>query len=113
VPTRCHTHTNNNSAVLAGMTVVVVKSDAKGNVDFEDLKAKADKHKDNLAALMITYPSTYGVFEEVSYCLHHCCTTVSHCCHKCAACSLYNYSLLTSTANSCFMPVVLAQQCCL
>jgi glycine dehydrogenase len=48
------------------MTVVVVKSDEKGNVDFEDLKAKADKHKDKLAALMITYPSTYGVFEEVS-----------------------------------------------
>ena len=46
------------------MTVVVVKSDAKGNVDMDDLKAKADKHRDNLAALMVTYPSTYGVFEE-------------------------------------------------
>ena len=54
------------SAVLSGMTVVVVKSDEKGNVDMGDLKAKADKHKDNLAALMVTYPSTYGVFEEVS-----------------------------------------------
>jgi len=44
--------------------VVVVKSDEQGNVDVADLKAKAEKHKDNLAALMVTYPSTYGVYEE-------------------------------------------------
>ena len=42
----------------------MVNSDENGNIDLEDLKAKALKHKDNLAALMITYPSTYGVFEE-------------------------------------------------
>merc|ERR1719353_521451 len=46
------------------MKVVVVKSDASGNVDFADLTAKVEKHKDNLGALMITYPSTHGVFEE-------------------------------------------------
>ncbi|KAG5188674.1 glycine dehydrogenase [Tribonema minus] len=63
IPVSAH-GTNPASAVLSGMKVVVVKSDEAGNVDFEDLKAKADKHKDNLAALMITYPSTYGVFEE-------------------------------------------------
>ena len=44
--------------------VVVVNSDENGNIDLDDLKAKALKHKHNLAALMITYPSTYGVFEE-------------------------------------------------
>lgn len=44
--------------------VVVVKSDSNGDIDIGDLKAKAEKHKQNLAALMITYPSTYGVFEE-------------------------------------------------
>ena len=46
------------------MKVVVVKSDEHGNVDVDDLKEKAAKHSDQLAALMITYPSTYGVFEE-------------------------------------------------
>ena len=55
---------NPASAVLAGMKVVVIKSDAEGNVDLADLKEKATKYKDTLAALMITYPSTYGVFEE-------------------------------------------------
>lgn len=49
---------------MAGMKVVVVKSDAKGNIDIADLKAKAEQHKDKLSALMVTYPSTYGVFEE-------------------------------------------------
>jgi glycine dehydrogenase len=43
--------------------VVVIKSDEKGNIDIADLRDKAEKHKDNLAALMVTYPSTYGVFE--------------------------------------------------
>lgn len=50
--------------MMNGMKVVVVNSDEKGNIDLEDLKAKALKHKDNLGALMVTYPSTYGVFEE-------------------------------------------------
>eukprot|EP00904_Undaria_pinnatifida_P006432 jgi/Undpi1/2919/HiC_scaffold_14.g06296.m1 len=63
IPVSAH-GTNPASAVLAGMKVVVVKSDAKGNIDIEDLRAKAIKHKDKLAALMVTYPSTYGVFEE-------------------------------------------------
>lgn len=63
IPTSAH-GTNPASASMCGMKVVVVNSDECGNVDFEDLKAKADKHKDNLAALMVTYPSTYGVFEE-------------------------------------------------
>lgn len=49
---------------MCGMKVVVIKSDDAGNVDVADLKEKADKHKENLAALMITYPSTYGKFEE-------------------------------------------------
>jgi len=49
---------------MCGLKVVVVKSDSDGNIDIEDLKAKAEKHKDHLAALMVTYPSTYGVFEE-------------------------------------------------
>jgi glycine dehydrogenase len=49
---------------MAGMTVVVVACDDQGNVDLADLEAKAEKHADRLAALMITYPSTHGVFEE-------------------------------------------------
>ena len=49
---------------MAGLNVVVVKCDENGNVDVADLKAKAEQHKDNLAALMVTYPSTHGVFEE-------------------------------------------------
>jgi glycine dehydrogenase len=63
IPLSAH-GTNPASAVMAGLKVVTVKSDDKGNVDIEDLKSKAEKHKDKLAALMITYPSTYGVFEE-------------------------------------------------
>ncbi len=56
--------TNPASAVMAGMKVVVVGTDARGNVDVADLKKKAEQHADRLAALMITYPSTHGVFEE-------------------------------------------------
>ena len=63
IPVSAH-GTNPASAVMMGMKVVVVKSDDNGNIDLADLEAKAEKHKDNLAALMITYPSTYGVFEE-------------------------------------------------
>lgn len=63
IPISAH-GTNPASAVLAGMKVVVVKSTTEGYIDIEDLKAKAIQHKDNLAALMVTYPSTHGVFEE-------------------------------------------------
>ncbi len=63
IPVSAH-GTNPASASMCGMKVVVVKSDKDGNVDVEDLNKLAEKHKDNLAALMITYPSTYGVFEE-------------------------------------------------
>ncbi len=63
IPSSAH-GTNPASAVMAGMKVVVTACDANGNVDVADLKAKAALHKDNLAALMITYPSTHGVFEE-------------------------------------------------
>ena len=56
--------TNPASAALAGMKIVVVACDDKGNVDVDDLRAKADANRDALAALMITYPSTHGVFEE-------------------------------------------------
>ncbi|MBL0201850.1 MAG: aminomethyl-transferring glycine dehydrogenase [Chitinophagaceae bacterium] len=63
IPISAH-GTNPASAIMAGMKVVVVKSDDKGYIDIADLKLKAEEHKDNLAALMVTYPSTYGVFEE-------------------------------------------------
>ncbi|MCF8715885.1 aminomethyl-transferring glycine dehydrogenase [Joostella atrarenae] len=63
IPASAH-GTNPASAVLAGMKVVVTKTDEKGNIDIEDLREKAEKHKDNLAALMVTYPSTHGVFES-------------------------------------------------
>lgn len=63
IPASSH-GTNPASAQMAGMDVVVVKSDENGNVDVDDLKAKAQEHSDHLAALMITYPSTHGVFEE-------------------------------------------------
>ncbi len=62
IPSSAH-GTNPASAVMAGMTVVVVKTDAIGNVDVDDLRAKAEQHSANLAALMVTYPSTHGVFE--------------------------------------------------
>jgi glycine dehydrogenase len=52
------------SAQMVGMKVVVIKCDEHGNVDIEDLKEKAKTHSENLAALMVTYPSTHGVFEE-------------------------------------------------
>lgn len=63
IPISAH-GTNPASAVMAGMKVVVVKSDDKGLVDVQDLKSKAEQYKDTLGALMITYPSTYGIFEE-------------------------------------------------
>ncbi|MDS3861954.1 aminomethyl-transferring glycine dehydrogenase [Thermosynechococcaceae cyanobacterium BACA0444] len=62
IPTSAH-GTNPASAVMAGMTVVTVNCDDQGNIDVADLTAKADKYQANLAALMITYPSTHGVFE--------------------------------------------------
>ncbi len=62
IPISAH-GTNPASAVMAGMKVVVVACDELGNVEVEDLKAKAHAHRENLAALMITYPSTHGVFE--------------------------------------------------
>lgn len=62
IPSSAH-GTNPASAVMAGMKVVVVKCDDQGNIDVEDLKAKAEKHSDNLSCLMVTYPSTHGVFE--------------------------------------------------
>ncbi|MGY0504028.1 aminomethyl-transferring glycine dehydrogenase [Luteimonas sp. e5] len=63
IPESAH-GTNPASAQLCGMKVVVVACDRNGNVDVEDLRAKAEKHSDKLAAIMITYPSTHGVFEE-------------------------------------------------
>ena len=63
IPSSAH-GTNPASAYMAGMKVVVVGCDSAGNIDIEDLQAKAHKHSDNLAAIMITYPSTHGVFEE-------------------------------------------------
>jgi glycine dehydrogenase len=63
IPQSAH-GTNPASAVMAGMQVVVVKTDANGNIDVADLKAKAAEHSANLAAFMVTYPSTHGVFEE-------------------------------------------------
>ncbi|KAI0639594.1 glycine dehydrogenase [Trametes polyzona] len=63
IPVSAH-GTNPASAVMAGLKVVPVKTHADGNLDLEDLKSKAEKHKDKLAAFMITYPSTFGVFED-------------------------------------------------
>ena len=63
IPASAH-GTNAASAVMAGMRVVVVATDPDGNVDLADLAAKAEEHRDRLAAVMITYPSTHGVFEE-------------------------------------------------
>lgn len=62
IPSSAH-GTNPASAVMAGMQVVVTKCDEKGNIDLEDLRMHAEKHKDDLACLMVTYPSTHGVFE--------------------------------------------------
>ena len=63
IPSSAH-GTNPASAQMVGMKVVVIKCDEYGNVDIEDLKEKATTHSENLAALMVTYPSTHGVFEE-------------------------------------------------
>ncbi len=63
IPESAH-GTNPASAQMAGMSVVVTKCDANGNVDVADIRAQAEKHSDNLAAIMLTYPSTHGVFEE-------------------------------------------------
>ena len=63
VPSSAH-GTNPASAVMAGMKVVITKCDDQGNIDLGDLRDKIEKNKENLAALMVTYPSTHGVFEE-------------------------------------------------
>jgi glycine dehydrogenase len=63
IPSSAH-GTNPASAQMTGMDIVVVKCDRQGNIDLDDLEAKIEKHREKLAALMITYPSTHGVFEE-------------------------------------------------
>ncbi len=63
IPASAH-GTNPASAAMAGMKIVVVKTDENGNIDIDDLQQKAQEHKDNLAGFMVTYPSTHGVFEE-------------------------------------------------
>ena len=74
IPSSAH-GTNPASATMMGLEVVVVKTDEDGNIDLDDLKAKAEKHSDRLCALMITYPSTHGVFEvgvrEACELVHH------------------------------------------
>ena len=75
IPESAH-GTNPASAIMCGMKVVVVKCDDKGNIDLDDLKHKANQHRSDLAALMITYPSTHGVFEntvqEICSIIHDC-----------------------------------------
>ncbi len=75
IPSSAH-GTNPASAVMCGMNVVVVACDEKGNIDFDDLRTKAEQYKDTLACLMITYPSTHGVFEtavkEICQTIHEC-----------------------------------------
>ena len=63
IPSSAH-GTNPASAIMAGLKVVVIATDERGNIDIDDLKSKIVEHKDSLAALMITYPSTHGVFES-------------------------------------------------
>ncbi len=63
IPSSAH-GTNPASAVMAGMKVVIVRCDEKGNIDMDDLASKAEEHKNELSALLVTYPSTHGVFEE-------------------------------------------------
>ncbi|HPS62645.1 MAG TPA: aminomethyl-transferring glycine dehydrogenase [Bacteroidales bacterium] len=63
IPSSAH-GTNPASAAMAGMDIILVKCDEKGNIDIHDLKEKAEQHRDTLSALMVTYPSTHGVFEE-------------------------------------------------
>ena len=62
--------TNPASAIMAGMKVVPVKNKSDGTLDMDDLRSKAEIHKDSLAAFMVTYPSTYGVFEDGVSILH-------------------------------------------
>ena len=75
IPASAH-GTNPASAVMAGMKVVVVDTDDKGNIDWDDIHEKALNNKEKLAALMITYPSTHGVFEtkirEITKLIHEC-----------------------------------------
>jgi glycine dehydrogenase len=75
IPSSAH-GTNPASAVMAGMEVVVVQCDEQGNIDLDDLRVKAAQHRDQLAALMVTYPSTHGVFEteiqEICEIVHQC-----------------------------------------
>ncbi len=75
IPASAH-GTNPASAVMAGMDVVVVKSDGEGKIDVADLKAKAEQYKDKLSCLMVTYPSTHGVFEET---ITEICQTIHNC----------------------------------
>jgi glycine dehydrogenase len=63
IPSSAH-GTNPASAAMAGMKIIVVKCDSLGNIDIEDLRLKAEQHKNDLSCLMVTYPSTHGVFEE-------------------------------------------------
>jgi glycine dehydrogenase len=63
IPSSAH-GTNPASAAMAGLDIVVVKCDSRGNIDVDDLRANAEKHKANLSCLMVTYPSTHGVYEE-------------------------------------------------
>lgn len=63
IPSSAH-GTNPASAVMAGMQVVVTKALENGNIDVDDLREKAEKYKDSLSALMVTYPSTHGVYES-------------------------------------------------
>jgi glycine dehydrogenase len=75
IPASAH-GTNPATAHMAGMQVVVTKTSENGNIDVEDLRAKAEQHKDNLACLMVTYPSTHGVYEasiiEITNLIHDC-----------------------------------------
>ncbi len=63
IPSSAH-GTNPASAAMVGLKIVVTKCDDNGNIDLEDIKINAEKYKDNLSCLMVTYPSTHGVFEE-------------------------------------------------
>lgn len=75
IPSSAH-GTNPASAIMAGMEVVVVQCDHDGNIDVDDLRAKAEQHRDTLAALMVTYPSTHGVFEAA---IHDICDIIHDC----------------------------------
>ncbi|MDT9182294.1 MULTISPECIES: aminomethyl-transferring glycine dehydrogenase [Limnospira] len=75
IPESAH-GTNPASAVMCGMKVVPVKCDSQGNIDIDDLQQKAEQHQDQLAALMVTYPSTHGVFEDG---IRHICDIIHRC----------------------------------